>query len=401
MVRPKGPNSVCLIATKYAVTTMAWDATPVDNTPMHSFESVRTHLDSIVQAGLAPGLQFVAVTADGPVFEYSGGWADLAQRRPMTSGTTMMAYSMSKTFTAAAVLQVIESQHLSLDDSIGQFVDFSPYGPGVTIRRLLAHTAGVPNPIPLAWIHSPAVHQTFDEHAAMIKTLRRHGRLSFAPGTRYGYSNMAYWLLGQFVQRMTGVAFSEYMVRRVLRPLGAMPQELGYTIPNGSDHARGYLEKYSLMNAFKSFFVDRTFIGTYCGRWLEVQPHYLDGAAFGGLVGTARGIARFLQDQLSRHSAILDDETRRRFYEQQRTNDGSVVRTSLGWHVGSPSGTRFYYKEGGGGGFHCMMRLYPSSGIGTVVMSNATGFKVGTLLDNTDCAFLAPDLTAAGRSTTA
>jgi len=68
---------------------------------------------------------------------------------------------------------------------------------------------------------------------------------------------------------------------------------------------------------------------------LEICPHYLDGAAFGGL-----------------------------------------------------DSTRLYYKEGGGGGFHCMMRLYPSSGIGTVVMTNATGFDVRKLLDRTDCAFL-------------
>lgn len=80
----------------------------------------------------------------------------------MGSAVTMMAYSMSKTFTAAAVLQLIDSQHLSLDDSIGRFVDFSPYGPEVTIRRLLAHTAGIPNPVPLAWIHSFHIHEHAD-----------------------------------------------------------------------------------------------------------------------------------------------------------------------------------------------------------------------------------------------
>jgi CubicO group peptidase (beta-lactamase class C family) len=366
----------------------------VDNTRMQSFGSVRTHLDSIVQAGHAPGLQFVAVTAAGPVFEYCGGWADLAQRRPMTAGTTMMAYSMSKTFTAAGVLQVIESQRLSLDDSIGQFVDFSPYGSEVTIRRLLAHTAGIPNPIPLAWIHAPAVHETFDAHAALIRTLRRHGRLSFAPGTRYGYSNIAYWLLGEFVQRVAGVAFTEYIARRVLQPLGATPQELGYTVPSVSGHARGYLEKYSLLNVFKRLFVDRKYIGNYSGRWLEIYPHYLDGAAFGGLVGNARGFARFLQDQLRPQSVLFDDATRRNFYAQQRTNNGSAVPASLGWHVGSLGGARFYYKEGGGGGFHCMMRLYPGSGIGTVVMSNATSLHVSSLMDSTDLTIAAETTTA-------
>jgi D-alanyl-D-alanine carboxypeptidase len=353
-------------------------------------QSVRAHLDSIVRASHTPGLQFVVVTAAGSVFEYIGGCADLARRHPMGSGTTMMAYSMSKTFTAAAVLQVIGSQHLSLDEPIDRFLDFCPYGPEVTIRRLLAHTAGIPNPIPLAWIHPPDAHETFDEHAALARVLRRYRRLSFAPGTRYGYSNIGYWLLGEFVRRVTGMAFSAYVAQHVLQPLGVAPQELGYKIPSLSEHARGYLEKYSLMNLFKRMLVDQEFIGTYFDRWLEIYPHYLDGAAFGGLVGTTRGFAKFLQDQLHPQSVLFRDSTRRDFYAQQHTNDGTVIPTSLGWHVGNVNDKRFYFKEGGGGGFHCMMRLYPSSGIGTVVMTNATNFKVRKLLDSTDCAFLEP-----------
>jgi D-alanyl-D-alanine carboxypeptidase len=358
---------------------------------MATFKSVSARLDAIVRTSRTPGLQFVAVAAEGPVFEYFGGWADLARPHPMGSGTTMMAYSMSKTFTAAAVLQVIDSQHLSLDEPINRFLDFCPYGSEVTIRKLLAHTAGVPNPIPLAWIHSPAAHKTFDEHAALVKVLRRHKRLAFAPGTRYGYSNIGYWLLGEFVQQVTGVTFTAYVAQQVLQPLGVTPQELDYKIPSLAEHARGYLEKYSLMNVFKPVLVDREFIGNYYGRWLELYPHYLDGAAFGGLVGTARGFAKFLQDQLRPQSALFTESARRDFYEQQHTSAGAAVPTSLGWHIGRRDDKRFYYKEGGGGGFHCMMRLYPSSGIGTVAMTNATSFNIRKLLDRTDCAFLKRD----------
>lgn len=58
---------------------------------------------------------------------------------------------------------------------------------------------------------------------------------------------------------------------------------------------------------------------------------------------------------------------------------------TLGWHIGDLDRTRFFYKEGGGGGFHCMMRVYPGDGIGTVVMTNATGFGVRRLLDANRC----------------
>lgn len=61
---------------------------------------------------------------------------------------------------------------------------------------------------------------------------------------------------------------------------------------------------------------------------------------------------------------------------------------TLGWHIGRLGRVRFFYKEGGGGGFHCMMRIYPDRGLGTVMMTNATGFDVRTAQDTVDSAFL-------------
>jgi hypothetical protein len=69
---------------------------------------------------------------------------------------------------------------------------------------------------------------------------------------------------------------------------------------------------------------------------------------------------------------------------------------TLGWHIGTLRGRRVLYKEGGGGGFHCMMRLYPDEGVGTVVMANATGLDVRRVLDEIDPQFLpsAPGISA-------
>ena len=84
----------------------------------------------------------------------------------------------------------------------------------------------------------------------------------------------------------------------------------------------------------------------------------------------------------------FSDATRQLFNTSFRTVAGSDVAMTLGWHVGALGGERVLYKEGGGGGFHCMMRLYPESGIGTVVMTNATGYDVRGFLDRTDPQFL-------------
>ena len=61
---------------------------------------------------------------------------------------------------------------------------------------------------------------------------------------------------------------------------------------------------------------------------------------------------------------------------------------TLGWHIGDLDGTRFFYKEGGGGGFHSMMRVYPASGIAAVIMTNATSFDVRASMDAVDPQFL-------------
>jgi CubicO group peptidase (beta-lactamase class C family) len=141
------------------------------------------------------------------LFEHAGGWSDLRGRVLVDTATTMMAYSMSKTITAAAVLQLVEAGRVGLDDPAERYLDFFPYGSKVTVRQLICHTAGIPNPIPLRWVHPVARHGSFDESAALAAVLRDHPRLLFEPGSKYAYSNIGYWLLGKIVERASGQTF--------------------------------------------------------------------------------------------------------------------------------------------------------------------------------------------------
>jgi len=209
------------------------------------------------------------------------------------------------------------------------------------------------------------------------------------PGSRYAYSNIGYWMLGKIVERVSGQGFTEYVTTNVLLPLGMSAGDLSYVLPSAAPHATGYLEKYSTANLFKRWLIDPALIGHYDGRWLRIESHYPNGPAFGGLVGTALGFAAFLQDQLRPHSVLFGDSLGAAFYTQQRTSDGALVPTTLGWHVGETNGRRFYYKEGGGGGFRCMMRVYPFCGVGSVVMTNATHFRVAQCSDAFDSRFVA------------
>jgi CubicO group peptidase (beta-lactamase class C family) len=351
-----------------------------------------SYLNTLISASNTPGIQYVVVNATDLVFEYHGGWADIRRQVAVDASTTMMAYSMSKTITAIAVLQLVEAGKVGLDDPVERYVDSFPYGKGVTVRQLISHTSGIPNPIPLRWVHPAARHGSFDENAALAAVLRDHPNLSFDAGTKYAYSNIGYWLLGKVVERASGQAFPAYVSEHILRPLAITPQELGYVVTDSTRHATGYLEKYSWMNLAKGFLIDRDLIGDYAGRWLDIRSHYLNGPAFGGLVGTASGFSKFLQDQLRGTSVLFNDTTRRLLYAPQQTTQGTPISMTLGWHIGDLDGTRFFYKEGGGGGFHCMMRVYPERGIGTVVMTNATGLDVRRVLNALDASFIATGL---------
>jgi CubicO group peptidase (beta-lactamase class C family) len=257
---------------------------------------IRARMDALVAGGAAPGLQYVVVGPASTIFEGASGWADVAGRRPLEPGTTMMVYSMTKTITAVAVLQLVERGALMLDAPVRALVPELPYGDGVTVRHLLAQTSGIPNPIPLRWVHLPEEHAGYDEPAMLARRMAASPALRFAPGKRYAYSNLSYWLLGRAVEKASGVRYEEYVREHVFARLGLSAADAGFVIPARKRHAKGYLPRWSLLNLLAPFLLDRKFRGEREGAWVHVKDNYLDGAAFGGVVASARAIGRFLQD---------------------------------------------------------------------------------------------------------
>lgn len=244
-----------------------------------SGDAATRDLDPYVFAQV-PGLQYIAVSAKRTLLEYAGGWADIAGQRAMTLDTTLMAYSMTKTFTAVAILQLAERGKLSLDDRIERDLPSSPYaGRGITLRQLLNHTAGIPNPIPLRWVHLGQEHASFDEAAALAAVLRSNPDLANAPGDKYAYSHIGYWLLGMIIEELSGQSYVSYFRANILEPPGLSAREMDFVVTDESRHATGYLAKCSVMNLVKGFVVDRKFLRDYEGRWLGFRRHYVNGPA--------------------------------------------------------------------------------------------------------------------------
>lgn len=348
-----------------------------------AIRGLETLLDRYV-ATKTPGTQYLVVDEHQPVFEFADGWADIQNSEAMSLNTTLMAYSMTKTFTAIAILQLVEQGKFGLDDPANRYAPNFPYSQNITIRQLVTHTSGIRNPLPLRWVHPAETCQAFDERATLAKVLQENPRLSFKPGTRYAYSNLGYWLLGVIIEEVVHQAYADYVMDRILKPLGLEQSQIGFVIPGGANHAKGYLGRYSMMNLVRGFVTDRDIWGSYEGQWLQVRNLYVNGPAFGGLIGSAQSFGCLLKDQLRECSVLLNSESQRLLYTEQMDDHGRPIGMTLGWHIGDLQGVRYFFKEGGGGGFHCEMRIYPTMRFGSVMMVNSTEFNSRACLSGLD-----------------
>ena len=345
------------------------------------------HLLSELSSTNEPGIQYVVVNSDSVVFKHSSGQADIKNKVALSSSHTMAAFSMTKTLTAIGVLQLLERDKIKLEDNISLYVEH-PYSTEITIRQLLSHTSGLPDPIPLKWVHLAKNHITFNEKKALEKVLLENPKASSLPGEKYEYSNIGYWLLGGIIEKVSGLSYSEYISKNIFEPLHLSKSEIGFSVVQEENHAKGYLKKYSFMNLLKSFLIEDTTWGEYEENWLHINNVYLNGPAFGGAIGSARAFSRILQSLLSDKSVLLGSNVKQHLFSQEKNNSGKEIDMTLGWHIGVLNSKKYYFKEGGGAGFHSEMRIYPDINLATVLMVNRTSFNTRKQLSNLDIAVM-------------
>ena len=360
---------------------------PAEQSTTPSAERVRRELDKRLQLGL----QYIAVNASGLLVDYAGGVRDAATGEPVTRDTLFLSASSSKVLTAAAVLTLAERGALRLDDPLARYVPYQPYGERVNLSQLLSHTSGVPNPLPLKWLHTAAEHARFSEDAALRGVLQRHPTLQFEPGTRYAYSNLAYWLLGKVIEAVSGLCFDAYLQQSIREPLQIDARDLSCEFLDAAQQARGHVRRWSLLGLALPLLVDATILSRPAGRWARFEHLHMNGPAYGGVRASARGYARFLQDLLQPRSRVLGDAMKRLFFAPQRARSGRLLPTTLGWHTGSLAGERYLSKPRGGHGFHSNLRIYPARSLATVFLSNqmrASEAQIERFADGLDRALL-------------
>jgi CubicO group peptidase (beta-lactamase class C family) len=199
-------------------------------------------LDSIGRAVIAghttPGLAVAVAQGDRIVFERGYGATSVENGSPVRRDTIFRIGSLTKQFTAAAIMRLIEQGRVSLDDSITRFLSNYPMqGHRITVRHLLNHTSGIRDYTQTGarWFSRVGEDLRHEEVVALF----RDTPLEFAPGERFRYSNSGYFLLGMIIEEVTGRPYGAYVEQELARPIG-----LEHTIycPNNSSegHARGF-----------------------------------------------------------------------------------------------------------------------------------------------------------------
>ncbi len=346
---------------------------------------IDTILINQVENHKTPSLQYVIFNKDSTIHKFQYGFSDIKKQQRTTENTTYHAYSVTKTFTALAILQLAEHNKLDIEHPVKKYVPEFPYIPEITIRHLLSHAAGIPNPIPLKWIHLAAEHQSFDSTTFFEQVFIKYNKTKSKPNAKYAYSNLGYVLLGQVIERVSGFRYEDYIRENILIPLHCTPRDLGFTIADTARHAKGYHKKYSLSNLILGLLIDKSkFMYPAEGKWIPFKNSYVNGPSYGGLIGTPGAFVKYVQELLRPDCKLISNEYKKLLFTENYTNNNKATGMCLSWFSGELNGKHYFAHAGGGGGYYCEIRIYPDLGIGSVLMFNRTGMSDERFLDKLD-----------------
>jgi CubicO group peptidase (beta-lactamase class C family) len=221
------------------------------------------------------------------------GFADLSANRPAVASTAYLWFSMTKVVTATAALRLGDEGRLDLDAPVGDYVDYlrAPGHVQPSVRQLLTHTAGLGNPLPIRWAH-PADAQQPDPEVLLRRVIRDGRGYRHRIGQSARYSNVGYLAAGEVITAAAGMPFQDYIEQAVLRPVGM--SHTGYRSPTRGDRATGYLKApRNITHPLLRRVLPPGVAGDRQGRYLALNSFYVDGPAYGGLVGTVLTQAGF------------------------------------------------------------------------------------------------------------
>ena len=361
---------------------------PAQPAKLESADDLDRYFSSMVDQQLPPAMDITVLKDGERVFSQAYGLADGVNGEVATIDHVYHFWSMTKTFTAVAIFQLVENGKLSLDSPITtylpQFVPLNESGDPVmiTIGNLLNHRSGLPDfsSKMFAWIHEIDAPR-FGETRMVNERLGAFRTVTFQPGSESQYANINYVLLGAVIEAVTDNTYENYVREEILLPLNMKHTDFVYRPDMLNKAVRGSIAHYTYFTPLLSVFgpeggldgISEKRIGNL--HWLKLI--YTDYAASTSLIGTGLDLSRFGQMLLNHGELagirILSEENARNILQGGRlsVNADDVV---LGYGIKTliDQGVKLLGHGGGGPGFALQYLLVPEKALVIVVLTNAT-----------------------------
>ena len=312
-------------------------------------------IDSLVQARLLEGPVSgftIGVKRGGDLLMVKGyGAADMEQGVPANAETVYRIGSLTKQFTAAAVMQLVEDGRIDVDQSIAAYIpDYRLHGQEVTVRHLLTHTSGIRSYTDLGdafWLEA----SLYDLSHAGMRALFEDEPFDFAPGEDYRYNNSAFYLLGMIIEVASGESYADYLDENIFKPLGLTRSSYCHEKQIIPGRAQGY-EQFE-------------------GALVNDRPISMNTP------GAAGALCSTVPDLLSwtaalRSGRVVTAESYDAMTTSAQLNDGSATGYGFGLGVRTLGEHVRIVHTGGINGFSTVMAHYPDDDLDIVILSNTS-----------------------------
>jgi CubicO group peptidase (beta-lactamase class C family) len=302
---------------------------------------VQPLIDSAQIAGTAVGI----MRNDSILLLKSYGYADLEFEVPLPVDASFELGSITKQFTAVAIMQLVEKGQIKLDDPINKHLTFDAKADTITIRQLLNHTSGIKE-VPLRnFIQEKYPRDT-------ILRLLEKQQLDFKPGTQMMYSNTGYKILGLLIEKVTKQSYEEYIVRNIFEKAGMTKSYLADLETIRKLRAHGY------NNINKDGELTRA-----------EQPYFYWTFSAGALSSTVEDLFKWNQ-ALHTSEKVLKKETYRQLITPGIVGDNILLRYGMGIQVYKYQGHPIIGHGGSGSGILSDLHYFPDQKLTVIVLQN-------------------------------
>jgi CubicO group peptidase (beta-lactamase class C family) len=318
--------------------------------------SMAQEIDALLDASFAsdkPGAAAIVLKDGQVVYKSARGMANLELQVPLTSDMVFRIGSMTKQFTAAAIMLLVEEGTVAVTDEITKFLpDYPTQGTTITVEHLLTHTSGIRSYTDMpGWMETEIVNPM--TVAELIDRFKNEP-MDFRPGAEFRYNNSGYILLGAIIEEASGQTYAEFIQQRIFDPLHMNNSYYG-------DHA-------AIIN---------NRVAGYDGPITEPQnAQYLDMSqpyAAGSLLSTVEDLGKWNTALFA--GEVVDQESLARMTTEYELSDGSLAGYGYGLMPGDIRGHRTVEHGGGIFGFVTHGTYLPDDGVYVAVLCNSTGLN--------------------------